>query len=376
MPRHWAMSLLTRTCNVAEVIRAIDYAALTGAVAPPEVKAFRESVRARPEYSTTSSVIAIIVVLVVLFVFGSFFVGILGTAIGWVSSGADNPVALVAGLFFPLLLLGGFALIAIVVIRQVARGGKWERWYRLDRFAAANGLTFSPRDADPAYPGAIFQLGRARTALDHLRSASDRFLDYGNYQYVTGSGKNQTTRTWGFLALQLDRALPNMVLDAKANNGIFGTNLPATFRKDQVLSLEGDFDKHFTLYCPKEYERDALYVFTPDLMALLIDNAAPFDVEIVDTWMFVYSSSAFDMRQPGVHQRLLGIVDTVGAKTLSQTDRYADERVGDPALNIVAPQGQRLRRGVSVGAIIFIALFAVIWLWPFLGGLVAGVVGR
>jgi len=376
VPRHWAMSLLTRTCNVAEVIRAIDYSALTGAVAPAEVKAFRDSVRARPGYSTTSAVITVIVALVVLFVFGSFFVGILGTAISWVSAGADNPVALVAGLFFPVVLLGGFVLLAVVVIRQVARGGRWERWYRLDRFAAANGFTFSPRDADPTYPGAIFQLGRSRTALDHLRSASDRFLDYGNYQYVTGSGKNQTTRTWGFLALQLDRALPNMVLDARANNGIFGTNLPATFRKDQVLSLEGDFDKYFTLYCPKEYERDALYVFTPDLMALLIDTASPYDVEIVDTWMFVYSSSPFDLRQPAVHQRLLGIVDTVGAKTLSQTDRYADERIGDPAVNLVAPQGRRLRRGVSVGAVIFVAVFAVVWLWPFLSGLIAGLAGR
>ena len=139
----------------------------------------------------------------------------------------------------------------------------------------------------------------------------------------------------------------------------------------QILHLEGDFDKHFTLYCPQQYERDALYVFTPDLMALLIDNAAPFDVEIVDSWMSVYSSAAFDLRQPMIHQRLLGIVDTVGAKTLSQTDRYADERVGDFAANMVAPQGQRLKRSVSVGAIILVVVFAGVWLWPFFGGLFA-----
>ena len=178
------------------------------------------------------------------------------------------------------------------------------------------------------------------------------------------------------MALQLDRALPHMVLDSTANNGIFGSNLPATFNKDQVLHLEGDFDKHFTLYCPKEYERDALYVFTPDLMALLIDAvsiqaSSPFDVEIIDKWMFVYSSAAFDLRQPALHQRLLGIVDTVGAKTLSQTDRYRDERVGDFTANIVAPQGQRLKRGVSVGAIIALVVFVVLWGWPMFGGLIA-----
>lgn len=43
-----------------------------------------------------------------------------------------------------------------------------------------------------------------------------------------------------------------------------------------MLSLEGDFDRYFTLYCPGDYERDALYVFTPDLLALLIDESRHF----------------------------------------------------------------------------------------------------
>jgi hypothetical protein len=358
------------------VIRTIDYAPLTAPANPAEVKAFRESVRTRPEYSTTSAVVTVIAVVVMLVVFGSVFLSILATIAGFIVSAVDNPGAALIGLVFPLILMAGFVAVAVLVIRSITRGGKWERWYRLDTFASANGLVFSPRNADPQYPGAIFQIGRARAAVDHLRSASDRFLDYGNYRYTTGSGKNQSTRTWGFMALQLDRALPNMVLDSNANNGLFGSNLPATFDKDQVLTLEGDFGNYFTLYCPKQYERDALYVFTPDLMALLIDNASPFDVEIVDKWMFVYSSSAFDLRQPAIHQRLLGIVDTVGAKTLSQTDRYSDERVGDFAANIVAPQGQRLKRGVSVGAIIALVVFAGIWLWPFFGGVLAVLLDR
>ena len=53
-----------------------------------------------------------------------------------------------------------------------------------------------------------------------------------------------------------------------------------------------------------------------------------------------------------MYARLFRIIDTVGAKTLTQTDRYVDERVGDFAANIVAPQGARLKRRVSVGAIV------------------------
>ncbi len=153
-----------------------------------------------------------------------------------------------------------------------------------------------------------------------------------------------------------------MLLDSRANNGLFGsTNLPAAFARDQVLSLEGDFNEHFTLYCPKEYERDALYVFTPDLMALLIDEAAPYDVEIVDRWMFVYSARAFPLAEPSVYQRLLTIVTTVGAKTLTQTDRYVDERVGEFAANMVAPEGRRLRRGVSWVGIAIVVGFLALW---------------
>ena len=156
-----------------------------------------------------------------------------------------------------------------------------------------------------------------------------------------------------------------MVLDSRANNGLFGTsNLPAAFSKDQVLSLEGDFNNYFTLYCPKQYERDALYVFTPDLMARCVDNAAPFDIEIVDKWMFVYSAIPFDMSNGAIYQRLFGIVDTVGAKTLTQTDRYSDERIANFTANVVAPQGARLKRGFSGVAIVLGVIVLGFWIIP------------
>jgi hypothetical protein len=346
------------------MLRTIDYAPLTAPVARPDIASFREQVRDDPRYAGQSKVLQLVVLIVGLSIGGFVVLTTVLSAIPTLFS-VDSAAGLVFAIF-PLGFLAAFVFIAVIVVRGLfAQGGRWEGWLRLTRFGEANGLVFSPADANPDYPGAIFGQGRSRVALDHLRSAADRFFDYGNYRYVTGSGKNSTTHTWGFMALSLDRALPHMVLDSRANNGLFGgTNLPATFTRDQVLQLEGDFNEHFTLYCPKEYERDALYVFTPDLMALLIDEAAPYDVEIIDKWMFVYSAAAFDLRQPAVHQRLLRIVETVGAKTLTQTDRYSDERVGDFAANVVAPQGQRLKRGVSVGAIIIGVIVAAFWIGP------------
>ena len=63
------------------------------------------------------------------------------------------------------------------------------------------------------------------------------------------------------------------MLDARSNNGLFGgTNLPSQFNKDQILILEGDFNEYFTLYCPREYDRDERMV--PAVAAALAGAAA------------------------------------------------------------------------------------------------------
>ena len=351
-------------------VRHLDFAPLTAPVAASDVAAWRAQAKASgaPWAVLPSSTILGIVAGVVI---GATVAVSLLFNIIIVLVTSNGPSAWPLVVVPPILLVG----VLFLVVRRSPFAGRWSRWFRLARFAQANGMTFSPRQADPRYPGQIFQLGRERVALDHLTTSSGRFMDLGNFRWITGSGKSQQTHTWGFLALSLDRNMPNIVLDSKANNSIFGSNLPTSLDRRQILHLEGDFDRYFTLYCPAQYEQDALYIFTPDLMALLIDEAAPFDVELVDDWMFVYSSHPFTMTDPAVLQRLVTIADTVGAKALTQTQRYADARVGDFAANVVAPQGARLKRRVSVAAIVVVAVFVVIWAWTFFGPIVASVSG-
>lgn len=363
--RNRAQSLPRRggACHDDDVDRTIDYMPLFAEPSPDEVAAFRRATIAAQPGGSSQQIIQVVGWVIgglAALTFGLTFLLPSAGLVAGVLSGEFDPIDLL-GIIPPLVIV---PVIAVVIGRSLlARRHDWAKRLRMGKFAEANGLLYSSVSPPPSYPGAIFALGSSRKVTDHFRTTDDRFLDFGNYQYTTGSGKNRTTHHWGFLALQLDRALPHMLLDSRANNGLFGsTNLPAVFARDQVLSLEGDFNKHFTLYCPKEYERDALYVFTPDLMALLIDEAAPFDVEIVDRWMFVYSARAFPLAEPSVYQRLLSIVTTVGAKTLTQTDRYVDERVGEFAANMVAPQGKRLRRGVSWVGIVIVVGFLALWM--------------
>jgi hypothetical protein len=347
----------------------INYDALTAPVTSAQVRAFRAQVRAaqRADPSihtglrTVTSVFTIAFLVIIVAVFGVIFIGVIAEV---VSNGAMG-----AGAELPLVFTFGFIVVAIVLIaRHFGSGGSWAKWMRLSRFAADNGMQFSTRSANPGYSGMIFNIGDGRSAVNRLNSTTGRYFDLGSFQYSTGSGKSRSTHYWGYLALKLDRKLPNMVLDSKENNSLFGSDLPISFRRDQILSLEGDFDKHFTLYCPQEYEQDALYVFTPDLMALLIDDAGSFDVEIVDDWMFIYSPHQFPALSQPTYARLFNIVQTVGNKTVSQTANYHDDRVGSMAANIVAPQGQRLRHSTSIGAIVIMAGFAVFWLFSVFHG--------
>lgn len=336
---------------------SVDYRPLFVPVGRDEVARFKRESRATAKpwaQSSAATVLAIVIAVVAAIALIGVLVTALPTVLALFRNGGP---AAAPFLIAPLLFAAAGAFAVYQYVRQLA--GRWESLLRRTRFAAANQLMYSPGTKNPAYPGLIFSLGEARQTSDNYHSLGARRFDIGNYRYTTGSGKNKTTHQWGYLALRLDRKLPHMVLDARGNNSILGgSSLPTSFRRDQRLSLEGDFDKYFTLYCPREYERDALYVFTPDLMALLIDESATFDVEIVDDWMFVYSAQPLELDRPAPVQRMFRIIDTVGAKTLRQTDRYADDRIGDSTIDLVAPRGRRLRKSSTLASVGVVVVFA------------------
>ncbi|MFJ6651799.1 hypothetical protein ACIQLJ_03270 [Microbacterium sp. NPDC091313] len=363
---------------------AFDAAPLTEPVDQAAARAFAKQVRAsgRAPSMAGSTVLGIVVVSVVGLFMLSLFGTVFGTVITALANGGAGAFTLVP-IVFLLIVVAAVAGIIVAIVRGV--GGGSIRWYRLDRFARANGMTWEPQLAAPALPGMIFSLGSSRQASDLVRGAQPRFVEFANYRYTTGSGKNRTTHRWGYVAIKLDVPLPNIVLDAVGNNGLFGaSNLPATFDRGQRLSLEGDFDRYFSLYCPEGYERDALYLFTPDIMARFIDNAAALDVEIVDDWLFLYAKRDLSTLDPATWAWLFSVVAALLDK-FAQWARWRDDRLAAPAVADaaasgipgaaaaapaalltppvgVAPQGRRLKRSVSWVTIVFVVLFVGGWL--------------
>ncbi|CAN5629737.1 hypothetical protein BH10ACT7_BH10ACT7_16520 [soil metagenome] len=228
-------------------------------------------------------------------------------------------------------------------------------------FAAANGLSFEPIDVPTGFGGAVFEYLQNKRVTDRFVASSGPAFEVGNLTgslggsqpwlgtngMVTTSFTSTEVRTYGYMAMQLERALPQLVLDSTRNDSTFrsvagGSSIPMPIAGGQRLTLEGDFNNHFALYAPAGYERDALYVFAPDLMALLIDETGDFDVEIVDDMLFVYSTTPLDTSDTRVWDRLARIRTVVGGKAITQTDLYADDR---SAAGTVTEHGQRLRMG-------------------------------
>lgn len=360
----------------------LDTRPLTDAADRADVRAHTAQLRREGRLSSqnrTSMIVLGAVILVFFLIFATSFVGTLSRV--WQMGGTSGSVLFQ---IVPVFMLLVFAAAVVIVLVRFLRGFTYTRGYRLDRFARTNGMTWFPEARNPGLPGMIFGVGHSRLASDIVRGTKPVAFDVANYRYKTGSGKNETTHGWGYVAVRLPHALPHIVLDAVGNNALFGSNLPASFDKSQRLSLEGDFDRHFALYCPRGYERDALYLFTPDIMARFIDNAAALDVEIIDDYMFFYAKRDFSTLDPAMWQWLLSVITVVTAK-IAQWERWRDARLPSsdagaalpaaataatgapsptpapaaflrPPPGVAAP-GQRLQRTLPWRTIIVVAVF-------------------
>jgi len=248
------------------------------------------------------------------------------------------PVALAVA---SLLFWGGAML-----YRRRDDGGIDSTGIRMKRFLASNSLVSG--GGKPPVRGLLSELGSRRHVVQNIRSTPATVLPFevAVLDCIENPESNVSRlTTFTYLVVPLERALPHMLLDSRANDRIT-SSLPVPVRRRQLLSLEGDFDQHFRLYCPAEYERDALYLFTPDLMGALIDHARDFDVEVVGTRAYFFTNRALDLTSPEVWDDIDALLTSVAPKLFRVARRYSDER--SPTLSEgvprVAPPGRALQR--------------------------------
>ena len=233
----------------------------------------------------------------------------------------------------------------------------------VQRFAQNRGLTYARFGALPERIGIFFgEAGGAPVLPARLRDRPDparkplynsRFslsegrgsvaldppLQIAIAGYTGGKNDPKGPRPiFRYLSMRLPRALPHLMIDSR-RNGSLRAFLPGS----QRLSLEGDFDRHFSAYVPNGYERDALELLTPDVMACLIDHGRRWDIEVIEDRLIVASSRFRPVSDRREATALLRFSELVGAELGHQASTYTDPRSPRPRSQISAA-GRRLRR--------------------------------
>ena len=214
--------------------------------------------------------------------------------------------------------------------------------------ALARDYSYTAKSSGLGLPGLLFRAGENTAMADVVDALSaDTPFIAGTLsgQYATDSAIPRQLAS-SFVGIPLSARVPNIVL---LGRGLGMLKLAGVgLGTKQRLSLEGDFDRTFTLYCPEGYERDALEIFTPNLMQRLIDTTGGCDVELVDDWMFIYSF-------PGRYRSAEALAAVEQATALvhqtvqRQTSRYTDERSPRSSGTVSPEQHSAQVHGVAAG---------------------------
>lgn len=146
-------------------------------------------------------------------------------------------------------------------------------------------------------------------------------VEFGNLVH-----KRRSSRDWQYLAIRLQVPLPHVILDSRRADAV-AKRLPVHVHRHQRLSLEGDFDRWFSLYVPAGYERDALFVFTPDVMAALVDHASAYSIEVVDDTVVFFAPGVSDFASADAWMSIAALLEQTVPRLVTSGSRYRDERV-------------------------------------------------
>jgi hypothetical protein len=73
------------------------------------------------------------------------------------------------------------------------------------------------------------------------------------------------------------------------------------------LRLEGDFNRYFSLWVTKEFEAEAYEIFTPDIMATLIEKAKNLNFEFIDDKLYIYNGKIINTKEE--MEKIYSLVD-------------------------------------------------------------------
>lgn len=250
-------------------------------------------------------------------------VTIVGIATGLVLWIVPENAPVILGIGIPAASVWLIAILGVWIV-SMSRGARMQRW------AATRGLQYEERYSGSGripFRGMPFP-GGGKYTLRRLLLGTD--LTSARFQALPDpNGTNTFLKPFSFVTIGLPASVPHIVVTNKRSSVLSWAGLAVA--RGVKLGGSTEFDEVFTLHCPADYQRDALYIFTPDLLAALLDYAPGCELELIDDTAFLYFTTEPKLWRPDVADALLVVTDMLRTKLARQTLRYRDDRA--PALS-------------------------------------------
>ncbi|MFE6736621.1 hypothetical protein [Microbacterium sp. NPDC057650] len=251
----------------------------------------------------------------------TWFIGV-GTAVGMalVAAGA----VLILGMIVSLLTGHGISPVSAVLAwailavpygyRRIGRivvqlRDTEDRWYRLRRFAQANGLTHELKETEPVRAAAIFARAEGPQLDDPVTGTSPRPFEVANLSFHIGGGQARIDVAMAYARFVVSAELPPMSLQSVTARGgaAWRVEKPQT-----VISVDEEFDRRFKVFCGPEDEAAVRAVLDAGTRGALLTVAGDADVQVIGQEVWFVARQDLRLQDPVVWEwveDLSGLLD-------------------------------------------------------------------
>ncbi len=245
---------------------------------------------------------------------------LLESAAWWVASANDlaaiadtNTETVILLLLFLLPLL-----IPIVLYLRV--------YFRMQKLfftelADSLGFTYAPSASTGTVSGSFFERGHDR-ALSHVLSGTykDAALRLYNYSFIVGLGRYQEQIQYIVGEIEVQHQLPHLLIRPHTSLMTIDPALVWKPSDTKPLTVEGDFNKEFSVYVPQGEEIEALEILQPDAMAMLMEGYKEFGFECYGVKTYVFKLGVLKQNRDEVLV-LLQLIERLYEKLLPELER-------------------------------------------------------
>lgn len=186
-----------------------------------------------------------------------------------------------------------FALVGVILMYTFVSNKM--RHYLMKQFAGSLGYQYFGSGDMSSVEGSLFSAGHSQKITDVISGLdSGRPVRIFLYAYTVGYGKNSHTYHYTIFENTFSGNMPHMLLHKE---GLFLSDVPPHFSGGEHISLEGDFNKYFSLSVEKDFEVEAYQIFTPDFMEELIETSKSLGFEFSQNKLYIYTPKFIDERQ-------------------------------------------------------------------------------